>query len=150
MLFLVLCSEILQGQPTFSSKVPCHILSKVLLFTGILWVCAATESQHHLAVAFSYRVHLAIPPHTMPAVYPKATRKYVSLCLQKAQKSLAKGNFTLCFLPPLSKVCCVCLSQCVCLQKQCTTELQPEKYQYLLHTIRKKESSLNRNMCFLN
>lgn len=97
-----------------------------------------------------HRVHLAIPPHTMPAVYPKATRKYVSLCLKKAQKSLAKGNFTLCFLPPLSKVCCVCLSQCVCLQKQCTTELQPEKYQYLLHTIRKKESSLNRYMGFLN
>lgn len=111
---MVLCSEVLQGQPTFSLKVPCHILSKVLLFTGILWVCAATESQHHLAVAFSYRVRLAIPPHTMPAVYPKATRKYVSLCLKKAQKSLAKGNFTLCFLPPLSKVCCVCLSVFVC------------------------------------
>lgn len=145
---MVLCSEVLQGQPTVSSKVPRHILSKVLLFTGILWVGAATESQHHPAVAFSYRDHLAIPPHTMPAIYPKATRKYVSLCLKKAQKSLAKGNFTFFFATPIKSL--LCLSQCVCLQKQCTTELQPEKYQYLLHTIRKKESSLNRNMGFLN
>lgn len=52
------------------------------------------------------------------------------------------------FATPIKSL--LCLSQCVCLQKQCTTELQPEKYQYLLHTIRKKESSLNRNMCFLN
>lgn len=51
------------------------------------------------------------------------------------------------FCYPGSKAYCLCR---MCLQKQHTTELQPEKYQHLHHNIRRKESRRNSNIDFLN
>lgn len=82
---LVLYTGVLQWQLTFSSKLPCHMLSKVLLFKGILWFHTAIESQYHLAIVFSHRgsSHFSIPSCTMPAAQPKLTGKYISFCLKK-------------------------------------------------------------------
>lgn len=100
------------------------------------------KSQSHLAFAFSYRDNLAIPPHTMPAVYPKVTGKYVSLCQKKSTEVSGQGKFHFVYFPPLSKIYCICLS----IGWVCKSNVHQNylKNTNICLTMRKKESSLKK------
>lgn len=100
---------------TFSLKLSFHLLSKVLLLKGILQFCTARELSLSGYCFFIQRFKSFIYSSTHHACSLARTHRKIYVILpenaaRKAQKSLAKGNFTLCVVLSWSKAYCFCFS----------------------------------------
>lgn len=88
-------NEVLQWQLTFSVKVPCNILSQVLLLTGSCGSMLPQRARVIWLLLFHTDI-IWIFLHTPCLQSIQKSQENMSLCLKKTQKSLAKGNFILC------------------------------------------------------